>query len=145
MNLAKRYKHLEHSHERVDDMQFWLVNCEQAIAMLKTVPPHNLNLRSWRQDINSSKPPDCGTIACAGGWLPHWPHFKALGVRAVPVSGMPYTYGIEWPEDLARVLFGNINMFSVLYENKRDSHKQAAIRRFQEQLNFLKRKLRDEP
>lgn len=48
-----------------------------------SVPPENVirNLNAWRKDC-TGQPPDCGTVACFGGWCAWWPAFRAQGVIA---------------------------------------------------------------
>lgn len=46
-------------------------------VMWPSVPPENvaLDLREWRKEDLWSQPPNCGSVACFGGWCGWWPSF----------------------------------------------------------------------
>ena len=47
-------------------------------VMWPSVPPENVDpkLHTWRCQGKSHTPPDCGTVACFGGWAEWWPEFR---------------------------------------------------------------------
>lgn len=60
-------------------------------VMWPSVPPENVapNLSIWRRDKGGPKKrPDCGSVACFGGWCAAWPPFVKQGVRT-DISGAP--------------------------------------------------------
>lgn len=64
-------------------------NAHEALRMWATVPPENVypELSYWRMD-RSNAPPECGTVACFGGWCAWWPEFARQGVK-VGAFGWP--------------------------------------------------------
>lgn len=55
-----------------------LILLQQAIDYIETIPDNVFNLES----IYSKR--ECGTIACAAGWLAQNPDFQALGLGLAP-------------------------------------------------------------
>lgn len=55
-------------------------------VMWPSVPPENVisGLYWWRDGIGAHQKPDCGTVACFGGWCAWWPSFRRQGVVADP-------------------------------------------------------------
>ena len=49
----------------------------EAYAIIDGIPDDRFDLRHF---ANSDDPHDCGTIACAAGWLAMHPKFNALGL-----------------------------------------------------------------
>jgi hypothetical protein len=54
--------------------------------------------------------PNCGTVACFGGWVAHWPGFVAQGVTMDPVGHYPLIEGAG-PRRVATNLFGDGGIF----------------------------------
>ena len=64
-------------------------------VMWPSVPPENVAERlAFYRDRQAlgrrDSPPDCGTVACFGGWCAWWPTFRAQGVFAGD-TGSPQT------------------------------------------------------
>lgn len=67
----------------------------------------------------SPHPNMCGTQACFGGHLATWPEFRAMGVRTRKEAGEedpvmrhgPDMDGVQWPYEVASVLFGDEQLF----------------------------------
>lgn len=60
-----------------------MTNLQAALAAWNQVEPSTVNLDVWRARMdNRYQKPSCGSAACFGGWLPHFEHFKSLGVIA---------------------------------------------------------------
>lgn len=73
-------------------------------VMWPSVPAQNVakNLADWREPPDMEyEAPDCGSVACFGGWCQHWPSFK----KQLPYEGVWPMYGS------ARELFGYSEMF----------------------------------
>ncbi len=87
--------------------------------MWPSVPPENvaIQLRKWREDDTATMP-DCGTVACFGGWCAWWPAFRAQGVVAVgPGAPSHFPSG----DSVAHVLFGDYRIFYRRYHHESDS------------------------
>lgn len=56
----------------------------EAYAVVDGIPADRFNLRTI---ANKSDPHNCGTVACAAGWLAMHPKFKALGLGLVGHGG----------------------------------------------------------
>lgn len=84
-------------------------------VMWPSVPPKNVipGLELFRQPVDGryDGSPDCGTLACFGGWCVWWPPFREQGLRG-SVVGSPYFLDSS---DLsaAEILFGHPLMFAV--------------------------------
>jgi hypothetical protein len=67
---------------------------DDAMEFIASLSDSQLKLHSWqdldmeRYIITSSSQVECGTIACAAGWLTLNPQFEALGLK-VGVCGVP--------------------------------------------------------
>jgi len=90
--------------------------------MWPSVPPENVkkHLSWWREDRESNHtntPPDCGAVACFGGWCAWWPAFRAQGVTSSSI-GAPRLKGS--PFSVATVLFGDFTMFYPSGEHEGD-------------------------
>ncbi|MDQ7981911.1 hypothetical protein QYH69_32325 [Paraburkholderia sp. SARCC-3016] len=72
-----------------------------AYAIIAGIPESRFDLCLWRSGGNTAN--ECGTIACAGGWLAMHPKFHALGLQAGE-DGMPRTKGARNYGALAEVL-----------------------------------------
>ena len=95
-----------------------LKNTKIALRRWMEVPPENVipGLHKWTSE--HYKNPDCGTLACFGGWLSVMPEFVKMGVKRT-VIGSPYmdkVYPMEYPYSNARLLgkylFGNSTIFN---------------------------------
>lgn len=82
-----------------------------------------LGLSAWRWGSGDAQP-DCGTVACFGGWCAWWPSFQQQGVTANPLrqSRAPWCMGepvTGWCGEfgVARYLFGDDRLF-----HWRDAH-----------------------
>jgi hypothetical protein len=100
-----------------NNLQRWLANLAAAQAMMEKLPEEKLNLRSFRdpfgvegESTNFSKPPECGTICCFGGWCAWEPASMALGVRAEPSLGCP-ELDFDVNASVSMFLFGDGEMF----------------------------------
>ena len=91
-----------------------------AREMWLTVPEINVTpqLMRFREldprqtEDNRHLAPDCGTVACFGGWCAWWPPFRAQGVYT-DVEGIPRIKG-RW--SVSEALFG-IFVFGTRYKN----------------------------
>jgi len=50
----------------------------RAFEIIDGIPEHRFNLSRWTSGLGSEN--NCGTIACAGGWLMRHPEFNARGL-----------------------------------------------------------------
>ncbi|KVQ35726.1 hypothetical protein WK03_35245 [Burkholderia cepacia] len=58
-----------------------------AFAIIDGIPDSSLNLATWRQ---KGRKHECGTLACAAGWLAMHPDMNELGLSTgIPYDGMP--------------------------------------------------------
>ena len=107
-------------------------NCRLFLECWDRVPPEEVipELEYW----SSSRPTDCGALHCAGGWLPHFPEFRALGVYEEKTGApamqetmdRPYCYGWE----LAGYLFNSEVLFDRRgYTESPDLSDHAVVRR----------------
>lgn len=90
-------------------------------------------------DLSLWTDPECRTIHCAGGWLPYFPEFRALGVRALP-DGVPHMDDAGRGDDVGYHLFGAYGLFTerdsevdLVTENDHD----CVTRRFEKQIEAL--------
>lgn len=96
--------------------KFWVTqqqrdNLLEALnVMWPSVPPENVpaGLSVFRQDFDYGAP-NCGTVACFGGWCAWWPSFRAQGVWAGDVGRPEMEAG--FPGDVSELLFGHAMMF----------------------------------
>lgn len=79
--------------------------------MWPSVPPKNVypSLRGWRAE-GEVGPPDCGTVACFGGWCAWWPNFVRQGIFP-SYAGMPLIKKRSAGICAAEELFGISAMF----------------------------------
>jgi hypothetical protein len=99
-DYIKIYQHLE--------------NVILAQEMWATVPVENVQLNNW-QTTDVVDTPNCGTIACFGGWCALYPAFRAKGVYVGPSMGMPEIDNgtrIIIGTGVAQELFGDYDLFS---------------------------------
>lgn len=113
-------------------------NCHVFLHYWKSVPPENVSpiLADWvtRGDIRS---PDCGTVACAGGWLSVMPEFQSLGVVAGE-DGRPVLPGVSYLPDVERYLFGCAGIFAARTRDLPElSDHEYVTRRFLTQIGEL--------
>lgn len=99
-----------------------------AAAIIDGIPPMNFRLSGWYKDRDKAPEANCGTIACALGWLALHPKFQALGLKprhnwlgAVP-SVLHYS-----PMESAARLFGithdeAVDLFCVPGASTYDQH-----------------------
>ena len=82
-------------------------------VMWPSVPPKNVypKLKDWRKGRahTKSRAPDCGTVACFGGWCAWWPTFRDQGIVADEI-GAPDTPH-QWGANVSHTLFGTYEMF----------------------------------
>ena len=85
--------------------------------MWPSVPPENVypGLNAWVRDAGQ---PNCGTVACFGGWCAWWPAFRDQGVVASASSGAPTILGRHF--GVASDLFGNYDLFHPRGEHEAD-------------------------
>ena len=90
----------------------WIENTLLAAWLWSEVPPACVieGLHDWR----------CGTQACFGGHLAHWPEFKAKGVRA-GLDGRPTMAFVDCAADISHHLFGDASMFAPLHAHRADN------------------------
>lgn len=86
-------------------------------VMWPSVPDENVyrELAWWRAGASHGAP-DCGTVACFGGWCAWWPAFQAQGIVA-HASGAPSTPSGSGTFGTSQFLFGQEDMFA-----PRDGH-----------------------
>lgn len=86
--------------------------------MWPSVPAKNVarELGAWRVGP-AHEAPDCGSVACFGGWCSWWPAFVAQGVVRSPMGCARMLDG----SFAARSLFGDQDLF-----NCRDGHNADA-------------------
>ena len=82
--------------------------------MWPSVPEANVmpELASWRRGSDRGVKPNCGTVACFGGWCAWWPAFRAQGVQVDSCTGQPYAIGGP-TGSVSLDLFGHYGMFYV--------------------------------
>lgn len=111
-----------------DNRQFQIDNCIAALREWNDVPKMDVDLERWT----------CGAVHCFGGWLPHMPHFRALGVRALgPVNGQPTMPRRLWPEQVAEHLFGSDTLFAQREKYEEGTDWEVVVHRLEFQLNYL--------
>ena len=91
-----------------------------AYQIIDGIPESNFALKYWLDEDSWKKAePDCGTIACAAGWLALHPDMKKLGLTRDQMGTPMYldmdgydalaaVFGINWQD--ARNLFGTRGM-----------------------------------
>lgn len=81
-------------------------------VMWPSVPPKNVyrQLADFREG-NRRTAPDCGTVACFGGWCAWWPSFVDQGIK-VGCGGKPVIAGFDWAADASKHLFSYPQMFA---------------------------------
>lgn len=103
-------------------------NAHELLRMLATIPPENVHLEQFRED-GSAAAPNCGTIACIGGWVAWWPAFRAQGVYASKQAcGAPRSKFLPDKHssgDVAQELFGDRRLFMV---GDNAGHEEAVAR-----------------
>ena len=89
-----------------------LENSKIALRRWMEVPRKNVypELQGWTNEPQKS--PDCGTLACFGGWVAVMPEFVAMGVRR-DHAGRPVGLKTTTSDELAWLLFGDSNIFEV--------------------------------
>jgi hypothetical protein len=96
-------------------LQQQIENCRTFLRYWETLPDENIqpNLHIWANHLVEPKY-DCGTIACAGGWLPAMPEFAAMGIVPSKVQGQFGSPVLDTLDalELALLLFGNDRLFS---------------------------------
>jgi hypothetical protein len=77
-------------------------------VMWPSVPEANVSvcLRDWRRGA-ADGPPDCGTVACFGGWTEAWPPFRAQ------IAPRPPRWDFDW-HDLS-ALYGPPDLSAIQY------------------------------
>lgn len=87
-------------------------------VMWPSVPPENVipELASWRRGRRGR--PDCGSVACFGGWCAWWPSFRAQGVRS-NAFGAPVFRG---DFGASSTLFGSSDLFVPRGSSSSDVH-----------------------
>ena len=88
-----------------------LANSKIALKRWMEVPRKNVSPGLMHWTDNTDKAPDCGTVACFGGWLAVMPEFVAMGVSRTR-NGRPDGFGQANPAALSVLLFGK-SMFSM--------------------------------
>ena len=128
-----------------------LDNCLLFLECWKRVNPKSVipDLQYW-QTSESDQPTECGTLCCAGGWLPNFPEFRKLGVHrsttgapAIAKSESPqYYYGSQ----VAELLFGSDLLFERrgLAESLWRTDHECVTNRFRNQVEDLKSLLTEE-
>jgi hypothetical protein len=112
----------------------------KAYHILKTIPPGNLDLRTWKASGYSTEP-TCNTIACAAGWLAMHPDFNEKGLTSA-VSGTPYYkfpsgashstgYG-AMSKFFAISLKDSVRLFQPSRSRENHNDKRTVLRRFQQ-------------
>lgn len=94
-------------------------------VMWPSVPPKNVHpgLRWWngeRYEVcgkrvdKTNQAPNCGTVACFGGWCAWWPNFRKQGVKSSPTGApMVYSEHTDGFTNIAdRFLFGHDYLFA---------------------------------
>lgn len=71
-----------------------------AYAIIDGIPEERFNLQNWRS--YESGLTDCGTIACAAGWLTMHPDMQALGLATRGQCHSPAFNGVGSYDALAR-------------------------------------------
>lgn len=73
---------------KVTQFELHYPRLRDAYAVIDGIPEHNINLTIW---LNPGSEPvaECGTIACAAGWLCLYPGFNELGLHLDPGSPLP--------------------------------------------------------
>jgi hypothetical protein len=123
----------------------------------RSIPEENVikNLHYWQptvwkdgesQAYAKDRVATCGTIACAGGWLPFMPEFAAMGVK-MDDQGRPLFDGCYVGADTAEILFGDDRLFNSRWGHPTDQPEwdtddtdhDAVMRRFRQQLKILLR------
>lgn len=79
-------------------------------VMWPSVPSKNVvrGLQTWREDDEGAAP-DCGTVACFGGWCAWWPTFRRQGVRTNSYGAPTHRRLL----DVSEFLFGDGDLFNV--------------------------------
>jgi len=121
-------------------------NIREAIKMWETVPPENVapGLRFWRHDgalrDSHKEAPNCGTVACFGGWCAWWPAFLAHGIEAW-AGGIP-RLGPLTSVATSLELFGKADMFNARDFNSMDRGMPARATDHAIVMNRLKKLLK---
>jgi len=90
-------------------------------VMWPSVPAKNVveRLKRWRDDADPEAAPDCGSIACFGGWCAWWPSFVSQGIT-VSMLGAPNFAGSVYGADT--LLFGDRCIFNSRGDHGADAH-----------------------
>lgn len=88
----------------------------RAYAVIDGIPADRFNLSSFANSLNVH---DCGTIACAAGWLGMHPEFQALGLGLeISASGRVDIIGHAaefWDRTLSRVFGISVDQASGIF------------------------------
>lgn len=164
-----------------DVLKFQITNCDKFLEYWATVPESNIvsDLSTWVIDpVKKKEPyktitPNCGSLACAGGWLTAMDYFIELGVypgpsgapnmkiaTAIklginPYSGGPsspslsiYPQGSMFSDEVSTVLFGSPGLFGLRWEyaglvGRGVTDKEVVTRRFKTQKRILESVLKE--
>lgn len=116
-----------------------------ARKLMRGIEDKQVDLENWQasNDVRVHKEPECGTIACFGGWIALSPMFPQVSV--CPSSGMPIMpvspVGPLWGGDVAFHLFGNSMLFAAKTskeKKRRLTDKQAVLERIHDQIQRMR-------
>lgn len=128
--------------------EFYIKNLLLAREVMQEVPDGKVFLDSWQQNRNNrgiAQEPECGTIACFGGWIALSPKFPDVAVGAfgrptmsMEQQGKTYTLG---GSEIAHHLFGDGRLFDQAQWDEKQfisqSHKEIVLARIDTQLGLL--------
>lgn len=112
-------------------------NCKTFLKYWETVPPKNVVEGLFVWNGCPEKEYSCGTIACAGGWLPAMPEFAAMGVSRSDFNGAPRLKGLRSPFQIAKFLFGEEQVFAQMADSESGTSHEVVTKRFKNQLAKL--------
>lgn len=84
------------------------------LARWATIPPENVahHLADWQRNCMAVvQTPNCGTIACAGGWMALMPEFQAQGVRPSNCGSPTIAGDSLLAAGIAERFFGDFDLF----------------------------------
>ncbi|MFW6855295.1 hypothetical protein ACODYM_28810 [Burkholderia gladioli] len=113
-----------------------------AFEIIDGIPSRALKLSNWR---TKGEMPECGTIACAAGWLAMHPKFNALGFTADEHTGAPWFKGHScfYAAQLLLGLDGESDrIFSSRHHGYKDHELGQSIRKLSEKQLWKRRVLR---
>lgn len=114
---------------------------ETAYSIIDGIPEGRFDLSNWQSSarISSADQINCGTIACAAGWLSLHPQMNEAGLRVMDDGYTVPQFGSEHGYDALAEFFGisfdeAFNLFGIRGESTYDKHAHAKARSSDKQL-----------